>query len=100
MKTKTSAKAKMCANEGCDKRAVAKGFCNSHYMRLLRGSDPYAPTQRRLDAGESLPVPRVSIEVYYALRQQAQAEGVPMYRLLRQIIDDWYESRLRKNAKA
>ena len=30
----------MCTSEGCEGKAVAKGLCSKHYMRLRRAGDP------------------------------------------------------------
>lgn len=42
----------ICAVEGCERRVLARGFCNSHYKRLMRHGDPQgggAPRGRELE---------------------------------------------------
>lgn len=34
---------KQCGVQGCDKPYKAKGWCNNHYRRWLRGNDPHIP---------------------------------------------------------
>lgn len=38
---------RICAVDGCDKSARARGFCNAHYLRLVRHGSPYAGGTRR-----------------------------------------------------
>jgi hypothetical protein len=36
----------MCSIEGCDGKAIAKGLCAKHYMRLRRTGDPGSERKR------------------------------------------------------
>jgi len=38
---------KTCSVPNCDRKHYARGFCNTHYMRLRNGTDLDAPILRR-----------------------------------------------------
>lgn len=83
-------KTKMCRSPGCDRPFWAKGYCFAHYRRLTRGGNPDTPI--RSENNEVSPTIgfRVSKEAAAALAKQAEIEGIPVYRLVRQIVENWY----------
>lgn len=85
------AQKRKCLNPACPEVAIAKGYCRNHYVMLRRGSDPMAAPRAKREAGtEMLNVPtRLAPGNIAQLQAEADARGVSMYALVRDILEDW-----------
>lgn len=86
---RTAAPPTRCLNPECDKLAIARGYCATHYRRLTRGKNPDAPDDR-VHGGVQLPTIRLPPEVYEALEAQASRDGTSVYKTARDIIMGWH----------
>jgi hypothetical protein len=78
-----------CLNPYCEKKAVASGYCNTHYKRIARGMDPDAPRMRRQETPHQIAGPRFSAEQYEFLKTVALERDKTVYALVQEIIEDW-----------
>ena len=70
----------------CDKPARAKGYCWAHYQRARRGVELEAPLR---DRDRPVVSTRVARETKNALDTAANERGVPLYRVVAEILDAW-----------
>jgi hypothetical protein len=81
--------ASRCASPDCGREVAYRGYCLSHYRRLLRGEDPNAPLQER---GKLYPlpvIPRVPIWAAGDIFDECASRDISAYRLVREILEAW-----------
>lgn len=84
---------KQCSVEGCTKLAEAKGVCWAHYQRVRRGSTNTSGRLREMNVHTELAKTRVRPEVAKEIEIVALQRDTSPYVVIREILDDWYDSR-------
>lgn len=94
-----------CSVDGCDRKVLAKGYCDAHYRRYLRSKErpgssrPIDDPLRKYEPvdparSEEKVTTRVSYETAQTLKQAAAERGVGVYTQVRDVIEDWSKGKL------
>lgn len=82
---------------GCDRPAIAKGLCQSHYQQFRRSvmqgkaKIPTKPVRDYdVEMGSLGPV-RIEIEIAQHMERLAKRQGISMYEMQKRIYKGWYE---------
>ena len=91
-----------CAVEGCTKPMRSNGMCVGHYTRMYRGQSikgEFRPHNQRVRSTEKLLQTRVSDEAAEILQKLAELQGISLYQLISDTLEDMAK-RQKKKKKA
>lgn len=77
--------------QGCDRPVLAKGLCQSHYMKEIRGRDPHGPIREYGQGLRGITL-RLAQETLERYDREADRLGLSSYLLRRTVLETWLDS--------